>query len=210
MLVGLLLLLPATTIFSFEDIQSSRAKYEIAYLAERGIIQGISENIFEPLANITRAEFAAVVQKAFELGETEYDGRFSDVHQTDWFAKSVASVAEYGYMNGYDGKFNPYDTITNEEVCKILVCAFEQKAEPIFSPLAYNTVLTDFFDTSLWVREYVGKAEMIGLLSYHTEGKDIRMFPQSPCTREDAAWSVYNTLNAVQVLKEHIRSEEDE
>lgn len=199
----------AVSAAAFTDIGGSKGEKEINALAEAGIVAGISDTEFSPQGLVTRAEFAAMAARAFSAEAVPYSGQFSDVQAGDWFADDVAAAAGLGLIDGYDGLFRPNDNVSNEEACKILVCAFERRAEPIVGALAYNTFLSDYFDVSPWAREYVGKAEMIGCLQYTSGNKINTMSPKAPCTRENAAVALYNTINAVQVYRDTVYMEED-
>ena len=50
-------------------------------LADEGIIKGTSENTFSPASNITRADFAILLVRAFKL-ESENTENFADVSMT--------------------------------------------------------------------------------------------------------------------------------
>ena len=68
---------------TFADIAQHKDKTAIEALASRGIINGKTENGFEPESTMTRAEFATLVVKALKLEDGEAD--FDDVND-EWFA----------------------------------------------------------------------------------------------------------------------------
>lgn len=103
---------------SFDDIYGHWAKDEIIAMAEKNIIKGKTEKLFSPDDNITRAEFAALVARALGLNKSECE--FSDVNKEDWFYDDVSAAAKAGYMNGFDGKFNPNAYITRQEIAVVL------------------------------------------------------------------------------------------
>ncbi|MDY3929272.1 MAG: S-layer homology domain-containing protein [Clostridia bacterium] len=205
----------STGVFAaFSDVSGEGAK-EINALCEQGIIKGTSETTFSPDENITRAEFSALITRAFDIPQRAYENQFSDVSADDWFAGAVSAMHEMGIIEGYDGKFNPYDNITHEQSCKILSLIFEDRAEKVTYPYAYTSIYQDYFKISEWARDYVAKATMIGCVTYSTQDfrtsgdKGIQnLEPQKAQTRRETAICVYRTLNAVNNYKERVYEEE--
>ena len=111
---------PGTT---FEDIFDSTSRTAIEALAARGIINGKGDGIFDPAANMTRAEFAAIVTRALGLAPKATDV-FSDVAAGEWYAGYIGTANKYGIVNGVgDGKFAPEGTITNQEAATMVARA---------------------------------------------------------------------------------------
>ncbi|MBQ7120163.1 MAG: S-layer homology domain-containing protein, partial [Oscillospiraceae bacterium] len=68
-------------------------------LAEAGIIKGTSETTFSPANNITRADFAILLVRAFGLSSDDTEN-FADVSESDYFAKELAIARNTGIVNG--------------------------------------------------------------------------------------------------------------
>ncbi|MEM9816248.1 MAG: S-layer homology domain-containing protein, partial [Cyanobacteria bacterium P01_D01_bin.6] len=62
-----------------QDIQGHWAQACIEYLVEQGIFTGYPDGTFQPEKAITRAEFAVIVSRAFELTAKRSSQPFSDV-----------------------------------------------------------------------------------------------------------------------------------
>ena len=89
-------------------------------LADESIIKGTSENTFSPAANITRADFAILLVRAFELA-SESEENFADVQSSDYFAKELAIARNTGLVNGIgDNKFAPRNNITRQDMMVIV------------------------------------------------------------------------------------------
>ena len=87
------------------------AEDAINSLANDGIIKGTSENTFSPEKNITRADFAILLVRAFEK-ESDNTENFSDVLDTDYFAKELEIARNTGLVSGIgDNKFAPRESI---------------------------------------------------------------------------------------------------
>ena len=54
------------------------------------------------------------------LVSSTYKGTFDDVAENFWGTGYIEAAYDMGLINGADGKFRPNDTISREEMCKIL------------------------------------------------------------------------------------------
>lgn len=91
-------------------------------VAELGYFKGDDNGRFNPLKNITRAEFATVMANMSGVDLNNYPGwaNFSDIKGRPWYSKAVAWASDNGLMQGSNGKFRPTDTITRQEICVVL------------------------------------------------------------------------------------------
>lgn len=101
------------------DVQAWAGK-SIGIAAAQGIVQGRSDGEFAPNADVTRAEFAAMIVKAFHLDDDTAAESFSDVNDGDWFKPVVASAAKAGIIQGRsDEQFAPNEKISRAEMATI-------------------------------------------------------------------------------------------
>ena len=90
----------------------------ISTMTVGGIVQGFSDGTFRPYASITRAQFAAMAVRFFDV---EYDGpdMFSDI-SGHWAADLINKAASAGIILGFkDGTFRPDQNITRAEAIAI-------------------------------------------------------------------------------------------
>ncbi len=84
---------------------------------ENGLITGTSDTTIEPNKNLTRAEFAAIITRAFGATEMADIANFADVSKDAWYYDSVAKAVQMGVMNGTGGTtFAPDTNMKREEV----------------------------------------------------------------------------------------------
>ncbi|MBQ2967050.1 MAG: S-layer homology domain-containing protein [Clostridia bacterium] len=101
----------------FKDMQGHWANYDVEYMANEGLVSGVAEGQFDPEAQITRAEYITILDRAmgYELitGES-----FADVAADSWYATYVATAKANGLLNGLpiDDGFKPEQPITREEM----------------------------------------------------------------------------------------------
>ena len=101
----------------FEDMKNHWASYDVEYMANEGLVSGVAENLFDPEAQITRAEYVTILDRAmgYELVNGE---SYADVAQDAWYAPYVATAKANGLLNGLptDDGFKPEQPITREEM----------------------------------------------------------------------------------------------
>lgn len=108
---------PAPTI-KFTDVpQDLWARPYIEALATRGIIKGFPDGTFKPGGSITRAEFAALLQKAFEQKPKATAAKFKDVSSNFWALPAIQTSVKSGFLQGYPKNvFRPNQAISKAQV----------------------------------------------------------------------------------------------
>ena len=108
----------------------------VEVLSALEILKGDDKGNFNPDADITRAEFAAVVCRALGLEDSANGAKgstaFADVAADHWATGYINLANQMGIINGYgDGNFGPEDKVTYEQAVKMLVCSlgFEYMAQ---------------------------------------------------------------------------------
>lgn len=98
---------------SFNDIQGNWAQPCITTLAQRQIINGYPDGSFKPNSPVTRAEFAAMLAKAFpDAPVVRTGGKFADVPNNYWASESIRKAYQTGFLAGYPGGvFQPSENI---------------------------------------------------------------------------------------------------
>ena len=114
-----------TTEAGFNDIDNCTEdqKKAINALANAGIISGTSADTFSPSKTVTRAEVAVVLWRATgcKSNETASTVVFDDVHIGDWYAPAIQALSAAGIITGtQDEKFNPTETITEQQVSTLI------------------------------------------------------------------------------------------
>lgn len=87
-------------------------------LAEKNIVNGTSDRVFSPSANVTRAEYVSMLMRAFGNNVTPSDDvAFSDVLSGEWYYEPIAKALALGVVNGYeDGTFGINENISREDM----------------------------------------------------------------------------------------------
>ena len=104
---------PATNkIAQASDVGGNWAEPFIKALVAKDIIKGYPDGTFKPDQPVTRAEFAALLNKAFDLKEVRAARKFKDVPKKYWAAEVIQKAYQGGFLSGYpNGTFAPKQNI---------------------------------------------------------------------------------------------------
>ncbi|MCD8485695.1 MAG: family 10 glycosylhydrolase [Desertifilum sp.] len=101
----------------FRDLETHWARTPIEALAARGIISGFPDQTFRPNDPISRAQFAALIQKAFPRPQQRPYVAFTDVPANHWAANAIKIAFETGFLAGYPNRlFKPDEGIQRVQV----------------------------------------------------------------------------------------------
>ncbi|MGI2294626.1 S-layer homology domain-containing protein [Paenibacillus sp. GXUN7292] len=179
---------------SFADVAPGHwAGRAIQVLAAKHIIDGVDEQRFKPDTLTTRAEFAALLTRAFGL-KAAGAARFEDVPSGAWYAEAVAAAAEAGIIKGVTPeRFMPSAPISREQMAIMIVRAYAAMTGQAASERDFD-LLEDFKDSnevSDWAREGVAEAISLGIM----QGKGSGQFaPKSSAKRSETAMVLWKLL----------------
>mgnify|MGYP002619717278 FL=1 len=186
----------------FEDVRSHWAKGYIENMASRLVLKGTSDDRFDPDANITRAEFAAIVVRALGLHSAANGGRtFSDVKSTDWYASQVQIAASYGLMEGYaDSTFRANAPITREEAMAVIARAMALAGmDTSLSAERQEQLIAAFADggsVSRWARQSAALNIHHGIF----QGNGGALNPHNPISRAETAAVIQRLLQKADLI----------
>lgn len=185
---------------TFSDIAGHAAQRPIEALAERGIIDGKDVSRFDPDAQMTRAEFAAIVVRALGL-PTKTVSAFSDVPSNRWYAPYVGAAYANGIVSGKDaGRFDPDGTITRQEAAVMVTRAavlcgmdtsLEQKeTERLLEPYR------DRQQIATWAKTSVAYCRLTDVSPW----TDTRAAPNTAVCRHEVAQMLYQVLKGANLM----------
>jgi len=157
------------------------AEDAINALADEGIIKGTNANTFFPGANITRADFAILLVRAFEL-KSDNTENFADVAEADYFAKELAVARNTGIVNGIgDNKFAPRNAITRQDMMTIVYRAMVKLGVELKKTT--DAEMSDAGAVASYAEEAVNSLIGAGLVN----GKSGKIAPTDYTTRAEVA-----------------------
>src|SRR5450830_1859425 len=180
-------LMPANT-FAFQatDISGHWAQVKIQSWIDKGLIKGYPDGTFKPDQDITRAEFMALVNRAF--GYTAVAPiTYTDVKAGSWYAPEVAKAQAAGYITGYpDGTMKPENPITREEVATIVA-----RIKNLTSDANAADKYTDASKIGSWSKGQVGAVTYAKIMQGYPDGS---FKPQGLMTRAEVVVASDNAL----------------
>ena len=100
----------------FSDVSANDWYYSFVNLAvANGIIQGMSENTFEPNRSISRQDASVMINRILKLEQTKEEPFSDDLSIADYAKASVYALKENGIIQGFEGSFNPVSNLTRAE-----------------------------------------------------------------------------------------------
>ncbi|MDR1101360.1 MAG: S-layer homology domain-containing protein [Clostridiales bacterium] len=104
---------------NFSDVNNHWAKEAILDLAERGVINGMSDDSFEPELSITRAQMVTILNKAFpQANQPLKTSSFSDVTPDKWYYSECLQAYSNGLINGiWSDYLGADEPITRVDAC---------------------------------------------------------------------------------------------
>jgi len=170
------------------------AEESINYLADKGIIKGTSATTFSPASNITRADYAILLVRAFKL-ESENAENFADVNESDYFAEELAVARNTGIVGGVgNNNYAPRNTITRQDMMVILYRALVKmgiELKPIDG--IDVTLFADYNDVADYAKEAVKALVEAGLVN----GKGGKLAGSDFTTRAEVAVLLKRVLDYI-------------
>lgn len=185
----------------FSDVYDDYwGKTAIEYLYKKGVINGMTENIFGPNDNLTREQGVKILCAAFDITDIKdlyyengvtYDRTdytmFDDVTQYDWYGEYVFAAYRNGVVKGIsDRLFGVGSNVTRQDIAVMIYRALKQTVSGETLPFA------DAADVSDYAKEAVSYMKSNKII----EGYEDNTFrPNNFITRAEIAQIVYRILN---------------
>jgi hypothetical protein len=177
---------------SFPDIQGHWAEDFIQRLLNRNLIRGYDDGRFYPDRPITRAQFAAVVQEAFQPSPQRSGRAFRDVPGNHWAARAIQATYRGGFLSGFpDGRFGPDSNLLRVQIWVALVNGLALLPQQRGNP----ALLATYVDRQVipsYALDAMAKATQLSLVVNTPEREQLN--PNQTATRADVAAAVYQTL----------------
>ncbi|BAT53272.1 hypothetical protein NOS3756_22310 [Nostoc sp. NIES-3756] len=186
---------PASTTSSFSDVSSDYwAQPFIQALAQRNIIAGFPDGTYRPNQAVTRAEFAALIQKAFnQQAVRQLSGSgFSDVPANYWASEAIREAYETGFLSGYPGNvFRP-----NQQIPRVQAIVALSSGLNLSTTETASGVLSNYYADASAVPDYavnsVAAATQSNIVVNYPNIRQLN--PTTSLTRAEAAAFLYQAL----------------
>jgi hypothetical protein len=175
---------------NFSDITANYwAKGYIEALASRNIIAGFPDGRFKPDEPVTRAQFAAIIAKAFNPAPKVSAIAFTDVKSDFWAFAVIQTVSRGGFIAGYPDKtFKPQQQIPRVQALVALANGLGLTTD--------NQNIISYYGDAAQIPGYansaIASATARGLVVNYPTVKQLN--PTRPATRAEVAAFVYQAL----------------
>jgi hypothetical protein len=150
-----------------------------------GLLKG-DNNKLNPTGNLSRAEMATMVNRAFGAAQTADMSKFNDVSKSAWYYIEMAKAVKMGTFTGDGAIMRPQDSISRQEAFVVLARALQLKAGDA-------TVLNKFSDNALiadWAKPALAAMTTAG----YVNGDNGKANPTGTITRQEFAQVMYNAV----------------
>ena len=209
---------------NFTDIANHWAKDSIITLAERGVVNGVTDTEFMPDGEVTRAQYLKMIMEATGVATKPLRaGECLDARASDWYGEYLQGALDCGLIpkdmivgysesvdyhvdeNGnatytkvtYKGAFNGDLPIKREEMAVLTQYMYQYTRTILTNPKTNTGKVADFADSdeiSEWAVEAMTWALDCGLII----GTDVDVLTASPlktATRAEVAMIFYRKLD---------------
>ena len=167
-----------------KDVSGHWAAVEIEKALSIGYVKGYPGEVFKPNAGVSRAEFVAMLDSAYQVPAGHYDAP-KDVGSRDWFAQDVQSALADGFVNGYPGgTFRPQDEVSRQEAACML-----DKLSKLSGAGDLN--FSDAKEIASWARTSVSDLVSAGIMAGYPGGT---FRPREVITRAEAVVMINKAL----------------
>lgn len=180
---------------TFSDVGTAYnwARDAIENLAGRGVLNGKDTGKYAPGDTLTKAEFVAMMLRAFKLQTTPV-GSFADVKPGKWYYNDIMAASYFGIISAdSSNRFYPEQAITREEIALIITKTLEAAGRSLDGYA--NSVLEKFYD-----KDQISPYAVASVASLVGEGvltgvTDSSIAPRNSATRAQAAVFIYRVID---------------
>ena len=195
LLVAVFSILAFSTVFAsatFTDISSEHWAYsDIERMVREAVIKGYGDGTFKPDANITRAEYCAILSRIFEPEQLAKLDGYVDMDGNAWYYDDVAKMVEIGAIKGSSSTaMRPNDYITREEAVVILNRLLGLQ----YSERALKKTFSDIRTLSDWAEDNVLAFIENGFINGYEDGS---LRPTRAITRAEIVKLIASSIAAI-------------
>lgn len=170
----------------YGDMANHWATDNVTKWSHRGVVSGVENARFEPNRPITRSEWAALLNRAFQIQPGQAVS-FTDVKKDDWFAPTVTDAVYAGYMKGFeDGSFRPTQVLSREEAAVTVNQLLQIPSSDT------NKTFKDSASLHNWSQKAVNAVVAAGIIEGYQNGT---FQPQKSLTRAEAVTILDRAVN---------------
>jgi hypothetical protein len=158
------------------------------------VISGFPDGTFRPNQPVTRAQFAAIVNKAFQVPSSVGFMSFRDVSPNYWGYSAISSAAANNFVAGFpDGTFRPEQPVTRTETWVVLLNGLGGSTLPAAQPADLFSRYRDAGSIPQWATAQVAAASQANLIVNYPDPTLLE--PNRAATRAEVAAFTYQAMS---------------
>lgn len=183
-----------TTELNFTDVKESDWFYKgVAYVVDKGIMSGVSENQFDPSGKLTRAMLVQMLYNMESRPACDAENAFMDVPVGQWYTDAVIWANDAKIVSGMgEGLFAPNMEITREQMVVMLYNYAKYKGYDVTASAGLSK-FADNASVSTWAQPAMQWAVAEGYISGMG---DNQLAPQGTATRAEIASVIMRFMEA--------------
>lgn len=162
----------------FHDFPTDWSAAGLRSAVDNGLLNGSNGEI-DGAGLLTRAQMAAIINRAFAAKKTADLSGYNDVSADAWYRSDLAAAVAMGTFQGASGQLNPERPITREEAFAVLARAFALES----GSTASLNVFSDSASVSSWAADSAAALVENG----YVNGANGALNPKSNITRAEFA-----------------------
>lgn len=178
----------------FSDVSTDYwAKNFIAELASMEVLEGFPDGTFRPDAPVTRAQFAAMLLKAFTKGKIRQGIAFKDVSNQYWAYNAISEAYQMGFLNAVIGKdFNPSQSLSRLDILVALARGLNYQTSG-----STDTILSVYSDATSIRSEYRSLIAALTQRGIVVNYPDVKLLnAERVATRSEVSALLYQALSS--------------
>ena len=183
-----------TTELNFTDVKESDWFYKgVAYVVDKDIMSGVSENEFAPSGKLTRAMLVQMLYNMESRPACDAENAFMDVPVGQWYTDAVIWANDAKIVSGMgEGLFAPNMEITREQMVAMLYNYAKYRGYDVTAS-ADLSAFADTASVSAWAQPAMQWAVAEGYISGMG---DSQLAPQGTATRAEIASVIMRFMEA--------------
>ena len=162
----------------FHDFPTDWSAAGLRSAVDNGLLNGVNGRI-DGAGLLTRAQMAAIINRAFAAKKTADLSGYNDVSADAWYRSDLAAAVAMGTFQGASGQLNPERPITREEAFTVLARAFALES----GSTASLNVFSDSASVSSWAADSAAALVENG----YVNGANGALNPKNNITRAEFA-----------------------
>lgn len=168
----------------FSDMPNDWSTVALQHAVDNGLLVGANGKL-NPKGNLTRAEMATIITRAFNAQVAKDVAAFSDVKVGEWYADYLAKAYQMQVIQGGNGLMKPMDQITRQEAFVIIA-----RAMKLTDASEFSGSFSDVGSLAVWAKGGVAALANAGYI----QGAGGKLNPTANITRAEFAQVMKNVI----------------